>query len=657
MTEQRKPAPVEADHPRSAAMDLICYLHPGWEPLIRPAAATRAWMDATPEAFAYRCLPLNIANAHGWEILTPFGFEAMWSGGTSTADVSVRLPAGARNDLAPVSLFGQGVLTLHIFGLFRTPPGWNLWVGGSPNSPKDGIYPLSGIVETDWSPYTFTMNWRFTRPNHWVRFEEKEPICFIYPVQRGYLDEVRPKFVPMEKDPELMRQFKAWSASRDQFQAKVAKEQPQAGSEKWQKRYYRGVDMDEKPGVPDHQIKPRPAAFAPGEAEPHAAAAPAAPQPQRREVVVLAPFAAAEAKAGAAAGDVRAAPPAAGPGSAAAGSTAEPSAIQRALQSIGTELMFGAAPAPLVQRLIALGAPEAEAKRIIETASNDALIVNGRAIAQTLRKRDWLLETMEKHWQLRPGSDRIERRAELSSEEFLERYYAPGRPVVLVGEMADWPALAKWTPQYLKEKIGGATIEYQGERKKNERFEMYKDEHRREMPFDRFIDLITRPETGNDAYMTAYNSAKNADAVARLHGDLGFLDKVLDRAVAQPHGMMWIGPAGTVTSLHHDLTDNLIAQVVGRKRLKVVAAADVAKIYNHHHVFSEIADLEDPASGPARFPALKDVRIYDVALSPGEALFMPIGWWHQVKSLDFSVTITYTNFRWPNEMYRTYPSG
>jgi hypothetical protein len=36
---------------------------------------------------------------------------------------------------------------------------------------------------------------------------------------------------------------------------------------------------------------------------------------------------------------------------------------------------------------------------------------------------------------------------------------------------------------------------------------------------------------------------------------------------------------------------------------------------------------------------------------------MPIGWWHQVKSLDFSVTITYTNFRWPNEMYRTYPSG
>ena len=45
-------------------MDFICYLYPGWDPLVRPAEATRPWMDATPESFAYRCLPLNIANAH-----------------------------------------------------------------------------------------------------------------------------------------------------------------------------------------------------------------------------------------------------------------------------------------------------------------------------------------------------------------------------------------------------------------------------------------------------------------------------------------------------------------------------------------------------------------------------------------------------------------
>jgi len=44
-----------------------------------------------------------------------------------------------------------------------------------------------------------------------------------------------------------------------------------------------------------------------------------------------------------------------------------------------------------------------------------------------------------------------------------------------------------------------------------------------------------------------------------------------------------------------------------------------------------------------------------VVIEPGEALFVPIGWWHQVESLDFSVTMTYTNFRWPNDGYRGHP--
>src|ERR1700761_1713724 len=101
-------------------MDLICYLHPGWAPLIRPAPATRAWMDDTPESFAYRCLPLNIANAHGWEVLSPCGFEAIWNGAGDTGAVTIKLDPGVDPNRVPVSLFGQGVITWHIEGLFRT---------------------------------------------------------------------------------------------------------------------------------------------------------------------------------------------------------------------------------------------------------------------------------------------------------------------------------------------------------------------------------------------------------------------------------------------------------------------------------------------------------------------------------------------------------
>ena len=243
-------------------MDFICYLHPGWDPLVRPAEATRPWMDATPEKFAYRCLPLNIANSHGWEVLSPCDVEAYWTGRPGTEGVIVRNAPGTAEHNKAVSLFGQGTITFHVQALFRTPPGWDLMITGSPNRPKEGMMPLSGVVETDWSPYTFTMNWKFTRRNHWVRFRRGEPICFIYPVPRGALEQMNPIVVDLEDNPALHHEFKAWSRSRDQFQAEVGR--ATKPSERWQKRYYRGVSMSDERPVPDHRSRLRLRPFAAG---------------------------------------------------------------------------------------------------------------------------------------------------------------------------------------------------------------------------------------------------------------------------------------------------------------------------------------------------------------------------------------------------------
>jgi hypothetical protein len=242
-------------------MELLCYVKPGWAPRIRPASSKRSWMDETADAYAYRCLPLNIANAHGWEILSPCGFEARWTGAPEQDSVEIRADEGGVPREVPVSLFGHGTITFHVDGIFRTPPGWNLWVGGSPNAAKDGIAPLSGIVETDWSPYTFTMNWRFTRPGQWIRFEENEPFCFLFLLPRNALEEVAPRLVPIEDAPELAAQFEAWSVSRDAFQARMEVERPVHAGDSWQKLYYRGVLPDGSPGAADHQAKLRLAPF------------------------------------------------------------------------------------------------------------------------------------------------------------------------------------------------------------------------------------------------------------------------------------------------------------------------------------------------------------------------------------------------------------
>ena len=238
-------------------LDLTCYLAPGWEQLIRPAPAERDWMDATPDGFAYRCLPLSIANTHGWELLAPCDFFAFWTGGAGLDAVRIGGPAGTPRHLAPISTFGHGVLTFHVSGLFRTPPEWNLWVGGSPNHLKDAIQPLTAIVETDWATATFTMNWRFTRANTRVDFTKGEPIGFIFPLPRGYLNAVRPRFAPMSEDPATESGFKVWSQSRVDFNSELPKGGPKSGAAAWQRHYFQGVTAEGVPGPRTHQTRLR----------------------------------------------------------------------------------------------------------------------------------------------------------------------------------------------------------------------------------------------------------------------------------------------------------------------------------------------------------------------------------------------------------------
>jgi hypothetical protein len=216
-----------------------CLMHDSFRIAIRPAPQERPWMDATPEQFAYRCLPLNIANAHNWEILAPAGFRARWNGGPRIEDITVEHDE-PHGQVAAMSHFGSGVLTIPISGLFRTDPGYDLWVMGPVNRPKADIQALSAVIETDWLPFTFTMNWIFTRPGEWVRFDKGEPVCAFFPVPRGLMERCTPTFGRMDDEPDLAERFKAYRESRLRFNEDLKVPGSEARAEKWQKTYFRG---------------------------------------------------------------------------------------------------------------------------------------------------------------------------------------------------------------------------------------------------------------------------------------------------------------------------------------------------------------------------------------------------------------------------------
>lgn len=221
-------------------MRLICYPTSGDPPKLVAAPVQRDWMERTDSGFAYRCLPLNIANAHGWLILNEAPFTACWNGDPGIDGVTVKAVAPDGAVLAE-SHFGSGVLTFSVRALFRTEPGYDLLVTGPFNQPKDAIQPLTGIVETDWSPFTFTMNWKFTRKLTTVAFERDEPFCMIFPIQRGVIEQVEPEIRSLAEEPDVHAAYTAWADSRKVFNEELKVAGSEAQAAKWQKHYFQGV--------------------------------------------------------------------------------------------------------------------------------------------------------------------------------------------------------------------------------------------------------------------------------------------------------------------------------------------------------------------------------------------------------------------------------
>lgn len=223
-------------------MKLTCYqIDPNPAPMV-PGKPDRDWMDAFSERHPYRCLPLVVANTTGWELLSPISFTAMWNGGARCEDLRLD-PDGdttkAELERWAVSHFSGGVLTFHTGYLFRTEPGWDIMVSGPPNSPKDGIAPLTGVVETFWLPFPFTMNWRFTRPGL-VSFKKGEPFCFIMPTPHQAIDACEPVLKRIEDEPEIYKDYLAWGESRTNFLDKLHARDEETVKSGWQRDYFTG---------------------------------------------------------------------------------------------------------------------------------------------------------------------------------------------------------------------------------------------------------------------------------------------------------------------------------------------------------------------------------------------------------------------------------
>ncbi|KAL9622376.1 MAG: hypothetical protein Q9160_003219 [Pyrenula sp. 1 TL-2023] len=151
---------------------------------------------------------------------------------------------------------------------------------------------------------------------------------------------------------------------------------------------------------------------------------------------------------------------------------------------------------------------------------------------------------------------------------------------------------------------------------------------------------------------------------------------VLPRTPDGPNVNVWFGPAWTVSPLHYDPYHNLLAQVVGRKYVRLYSPHDSQRLFPRSEKepapepapsSSTSPQTPTPAEEPPRtinmsntssidivaietspsedwesvWPGFGEVGYVEAILEPGEMLYVPVGWWHYVRSLSVGVSVSW----------------
>jgi hypothetical protein len=304
--------------------------------------------------------------------------------------------------------------------------------------------------------------------------------------------------------------------------------------------------------------------------------------------------------------------------------------------------------APVIrQQLVNAGLKPPEVDRFLARLPSDPAFRAAREHARRAKLANHLNEALLELESSSFDFAWIRRVSGLGPEEFHHLYYALNRPVILTDVVDDWPARTKWSLDFLRANFGSHVVAYQKGRSATDHRDAFVD-HTVRAPFGTFLDEISEvPDGMSPPYLIAHDRLLDRPEFRPLLDDIRLDERYLSPASGPGEIFFWIGPEGARTPLHRDLGNVFMAQVLGRKRVKMVPSRQLHLVYNEHGYHSD-ADFSDLSYD--EYPLLKQAFVLDFILEPGEFLFIPVGWWHHVEALDLTVTVTGNNFRLPNKL-------
>ncbi len=210
---------------------------------------------------------------------------------------------------------------------------------------------------------------------------------------------------------------------------------------------------------------------------------------------------------------------------------------------------------------------------------------------------------------------------------------ALGLPFLITGLVNRWP-LSSLTPQALRERFGAVAVRARVGDYIHTAFAP--DRAMQDMSMLEYLDLVAAGTPGLLPYLgnlelRGLNSMCHWPAYLPKMGPPRF----------------WLGPAGTVTPLHCDYDDNLFAQIWGSKRIFLAPPHHDEFLYPREAnpvLFGSPFNPEAPDF--EQFPLARQALMVECVVNPGDMLYVPAGWYHQVRALTFSLSSN----RWARAM-------
>lgn len=222
----------------------------------------------------------------------------------------------------------------------------------------------------------------------------------------------------------------------------------------------------------------------------------------------------------------------------------------------------------------------------------------------------------------------------ITPQAFKREYIDTNTPLLMRKVTANWPAMKKWSFEFfanlqLPKRV---FLEMNNVLQQQGKYEVME-----------YGDYIRRIATAADepgkrpGYLSVFKIFR---AFPQLKEDVDF--SILNQHKLKNTVAGWIGPAGTVTGYHVDWGDNVLAQICGRKEVRLVGPSDSKYMYTSKRFDQGTTSSEIDVDNfdAQRFPLFAKAKQYRVVIHPGEMLFIPRGWWHYVRSLDKSISVS-----------------